>query len=399
MKNSPERFGLACATISLLAQAALAQTAAGKHPVIVVADPADAGQWQILVKELDWRVVAPAVDEKTEPKPNIDTRVQALAAAVENAIQKSDGDPARVYLVGRGDSAAVVFYVISRRPDLWAAGIALGGSPAPAIDTNRIYAANFSNVPVLWASAAPDAEAYAAKLKSAGMNIEFRSAVGLTNGAVLDWINRHQRDEFPASIDCETDSPSFGRCYWIQMTRFDAAERNDVLAPTRVAGASGAALDLGGFSFKLDDPGPGVLVSALEPKYSGPLKVGDRIIELDGKAIANGREYMDIMARKTREDRAVAMVQRGKEHLRMETRIILPRRDFLVTARVQAKYTPEEKRIEIISRTATEMRVTVPEQWLPANLYWNGLALEDISKPGCILLSIDREILHAAECK
>jgi hypothetical protein len=108
---------------------------------------------------------------------------------------------------------------------------------------------------------------------------------------------------------------------------------------------------------------------------------------------------VDIMGKKTREDRAVAMVQRGKEHLRMETRVILPRRDQLVTARVQAKYTPEEKRIEIISRTVTEMRVTVPEHWLPANLYWNGLALEDIQKPGCILLGIDREILHAAECK
>lgn len=394
MKNSPAKFALACGIISLLACAGAAAQTAAKHPVIVLADPADSQQWQVLVKALDWRVIVPPADAKA----GVEARVQALAAAAADAI-KSDGDPAHVYLAGRGDAAAVVFYAIARVPDLWAAGIALGGSPVAAIDTNRVYTANFTNVPVLWVSAAPDAEAYAAKLKASGLNVEWRPAAGLTNGAVLDWMNKHRRDQFPASIDCETDSPSLGRCYWIQMTRFDASERNDVLPPTRLAGASGAALDLGGFVYKLDDPGPGVGVSSLEQKYSGPLKVGDRIVELDGKPIENAREYTELMARKTREDRAVAMVQRGKEKIRMETRIVLPHRDAMVTARVQAKYTPDEKRIEIISRTVTEMRVTVPEHWLPADLYWNGLALEGLDKPGCVLLAVDKEILHAEECK
>ena len=82
----------------------------------------------------------------------------------------------------------------------------------------------------------------------------------------------------------------------------------------------------------------------------------------------------------------------------METRIILPRKELIVTARVQGKYTPDEKRIEIISRTVTEMRVTVPEHWLPADIFWNGLSLEDVTKPGCVLLTVDKEILHAAPC-
>ena len=395
MKNWPGKSVLACGTISLLAcAAAAAQPAAARHPAVALADAADAGQWQILVKALGWQVISPTVD----PKAGIDARVQALAAAVEQAIRKSDADPAHIYLAGRNDAAAAVFYAISRVPDLWAAGIALGGSPMPAINSDRIFAANFSSVPVLWVSGAPDAEALAGKLKSAGLNLEWRSATGLTNGAVLDWMNRHARDEFPASIDCETNSPTFGRCYWIQMTKFDANERNDVLPSTRVAGSSGAALDLGEFGYKLDDPGPGVLVATLAPKYSGPLKVGDRILELDGKPLENAAQYADLMSKKTREDRAIAMVQRGKERIRMETRIILPRKELVVTARVQAKYTPEEKRIEIISRTVTEMRVTVPEHWLPADLYWNGLSLEDIAKPGCVLLGIDKEILHRAAC-
>jgi hypothetical protein len=172
-----------------------------------------------------------------------------------------------------------------------------------------------------------------------------------------------------------------------------------VLPYTRVQGASGAALDLGEFGFKLDEPGPGVRISALPPKYSGPLKLGDRILELDGRPIENARQYAELMSKKTREDRAIAMLQRGKDRIRVETRIVLPQRDIGITARVQAKYTPDEKRIEIISRTVTEMRVTLPGHWLPADLAWNGLSLENITQPGCVLLSVDKEILHAAACQ
>jgi len=174
-----------------------AQTPAGKHPAIVLPESGDAAQWQMLVKALDWLVIAPPLD----PKTSVDARAQALTAAATEAIQKSDADPAHIYLAGQGDAAAMVFYAISRVPDVWAGGLALGGSPVPAINSNRIYATNFANAPVLWVSAAPDAEAFAAKLKSAGMNVEWRTATGLTNGAVLDWITKHSRDEFPASID------------------------------------------------------------------------------------------------------------------------------------------------------------------------------------------------------
>jgi hypothetical protein len=45
------------------------------------------------------------------------------------------------------------------------------------------------------------------------------------------------------------------------------------------------------------------------------------------------------------------------------------------------------------------MRVTVPEQWAGAGLFWNGLSLEKIERPGCLLLTIDKELLHAAACQ
>src|SRR5439155_19901484 len=104
-------------------------------------------QWEAWAKEAGWRVMIVGAPANTP-----DTRIQALARAVRDAIGSGDVDPAHVYLAGRGPAAAAVFYSISRVPDLWAAAIAIDGSPQPAIDTNRIFAANFKNVPVLWVS-------------------------------------------------------------------------------------------------------------------------------------------------------------------------------------------------------------------------------------------------------
>ena len=394
-KSWSAKSALVCVTISLLACApAAAQPAPSKTPAIALIDAADAPQWQTWAKDIGWQVLAPA----TTPG-NFDQRVLALASTVRDAIQTSNVDPARVYIAGRAEAAAAVLYTISRVPDLWAAGLALGGSPQPAIDTNRIFTANFTNVPVLWASAGADDEALAAKLKKAGLNIEWRSANGFTNAAVLEWLAQHHRDDFPAEIDCETNSPNFAHCYWIEMSKFDVNERNDVLPTTVLPGGSGAALDLGGFGYKTDDPGPGILVSYLPDKYNGPLKMNDRIMALDGKPLENAARFAETMNRTTDERPVVATVQRGKDRIRVETRIVVPRRDNLVTARVEAQYLAADKEIQIVSRTISEMRVTIPPEWaLGGKLYWNGLSLEKIDSPGCIILTIEKELLHAARC-
>jgi hypothetical protein len=396
LRNWPNEFGRACATISLLLVWPLAgQTTRTKTPAVALLDPGDLAQWQTWTREAGWQVIAAA----GVPAPDIDSRLRALAAAVESAIQSDSVDPERVYIAGRGDAAAAVFYAISRVPDLWAAGAALGGSPKAALDSNRIFAANFSLVPVLWI-AGDDSKPMVEKLTAAKLNLEWQPASGGASAVgLIQWLAQHKREAFPLSIDCETNSPTFARCYWIQPTKFDAGERNDVLPSTRIPGGTGAALDLGGFGFKLDDPGPGVLVTSLPEKYSGPLKSGDRLIALDGKPLASARQYLEWMEKVTDEKPAVVTVQRGKERIRVETRITLPRRESGVTSRVEAQYLPAEKEIQIVSRTIAEMRVTVAPQWVPATLLWNGLTLENLQEAGCWVLAVQKELLHAEKCK
>jgi predicted esterase len=366
-----------------------------KTPAVALLDANDTVQWQNWTRDSGWQVIAPAA----APASDIDSRLKALAAAVEAAIQSGSVDPARVYIAGRGDATAAVFYAISRAPDLWAAAAVLGGSPKAALDSNRIFAANFTNVPVLWISG-DDNKPMVEKLTEAKVNLEWQSASSGANAvALLQWLARHKRDAFPLSIDCETNSPAFARCYWIQPTKFDANERNDVLSSTRIPGGTGAALDLGAFGFKADDPGPGVLVTSLPDKYNGPLKLNDRLVALDGKPLANALQYLEVMEKSTEERQAVVTVQRGKDRIRVETRITLPRREAGVTSRVEAQYLPAEKEIQIVSRTITEMRVNVAPEWVPATLLWNGLTLENLKEAGCWLLSVQKELLHAEKCK
>ena len=397
LKNWSKRFALVCATSLLAGGPIWAQPSQAKKPVPAIAlmDAADAAQWQSLIAGAGWQIVTASVDAGA----NIDKRVQALALKVDEAVKAGTVDASRIYVAGRGESAGAVFYAIARIPDRWTAGIAIGGSPKSAIDTNRVFAVNFTDTPILWASNGANDSEYANRLKLAGLNVEWRTSAGLGNQAVLEWLAAHVRAEYPLTVDCETNSPTFASCYWVQPTKFDATERNDVLPMTLIPGDSGSSLDLGGFGYRANDPGPGVTVAFLPEKYNGPLKVGDRLVALDGKPIEDAHQLMQILDKTDATRNAVVMIQRGKERTRIETRIVVPRRDPVVTARVKAEYMPEDRQIVLISRSVTEMRVTIPVDWIPSDLLWNGLTLENVKTAGCYALKLEKELLHAGPCQ
>jgi len=296
----------------------------------------------------------------------------ATAKAARSAVK---GGPA--YLVGVGAAAAAVFYLAARVPDLWAAALAIEGSPKAAIDTGRLFADNTQLTPVLWVTSSEEAPAMP------GYHLERRTPAEVTAGQALEWLARHRRDEFPPKVDCETGNPELARCYWVEITRLDFARRNDVLGTSRLKPGSGAALALGGFGFDLSAAGPGVLVSWLPDNYQGPLKLGDRIVSVAGKGLADAQAYLEYMSQVKEEKPVVVMVQRGRERQRVETRIVLPKRDELLTARVRAEFLSDARELLIISRGAAELRLTLPRYWVPCPVNWNGTAAGTADAPGC----------------
>src|ERR1035441_357470 len=87
-KNWPGEFARACVTISLFLSwplAAQTQRAAApvKTPAVALLDSDD---WQNWKREPGWQVIGPG----GAPGADIDSRVRALAAAVENAIRSEE---------------------------------------------------------------------------------------------------------------------------------------------------------------------------------------------------------------------------------------------------------------------------------------------------------------------
>jgi len=319
-----------------------------------------------------------------EARPG-DAAVQQIEDAVAQAASRRLIDSTRTYLVGRGAAGATVFYAVSRRPDLWAAALAAGGNPDLAIQTNRLFGANAEAIPILWAVLAGDeaqAEAGRAKLTAKGFDIEL-TARQVNIPGVLDWLAGHRRDPYPAKLDCETGSPAFARCYWLQIAKFDPAVRNDVLPSSRVAPGAGAYLTLGGFGYNLDDPGPGVLLNSLAPNYPGPLKLGDRIVSVGGTQIKDAHNFVAFMAGQTKERALGVVVLRGKERLRMESGIALAKREENATARVRAEFQMDGHQLLLITRGVAVVRFDLPSYWTPCAVNWNGSEAGSAASEGC----------------
>jgi predicted esterase len=372
---------------------------APKSPLLVLLG-GDSKVWQAACQERGWQLLEPRSTGADSAGKSADQRVKALASEVEEAEKRLPVDPNRVYLAAQGGSVSTLFYVAARLPDLWAAAVAAGGSPRAAIDSNRLFAANTTSLPVLWLFSNKDEEPLGKKLQSAGFNLEWRELATAKPAEIFEWLGGHQRDPFPTTADCETGSPLFTHCYWVEVTRFDPAESNDVLDSTRVPPlGSGAVLGVGPFGYNPAESGPGVLVASLPEKYAGPLKINDRIVELGGKQVKNAAEFAQILYRTFEEKPVVAMVERGKEHLRLDTKIEMAPRAEPVTARVRAQYLPDLQEVEVVSRAITQMKLTLPEAWLPVKINWNGTEVANATAAGCWLLDEQKELLTGKRCQ
>jgi dienelactone hydrolase len=345
--------------------------------------------WQAAARARGWRVVVPW-GKYTGTAAWGDSTVRMLEAVLDDARKRLPTDPSRVYLVGRQESAPLAFYAASRAPGSITAALAIGGSPKNAIDTNRLFGVNTSLVPVLWVTAPSnqeDAALLRQKLTAAGFSLAVRTATEFSPGEAMDWFSGIRREPFQVKVDCETGNLGFARCHWVEITKFDAAMRNDALLSTRVTPGSGAHLDLGDFGFKPSAPGPGVLVEWLPEKYGGPLKLGDRIVALTGRPIDNARAYREMLDEVKEEKPASIIVQRGKERLRLETRIILPKLQELLTARVQAEYSLETRELWVATSRVAGLRLDLPPYWIPARVNWNGTDMGTADQAGCWTLA------------
>ncbi|MBL8232495.1 MAG: hypothetical protein JNL98_28615 [Bryobacterales bacterium] len=344
--------------------------------------------WAQIAASRKWTLVVPAF-----PLPG-DAGLKQLETWIPEVRATLKLEKSPCYLVGTGNAAALVFYAAARVPHLWTAAVAVSGSPKPAVDSDRIFGANTMNVPVGWAVNAEErgaSDALRGKMIAGGYNLTVLESA--TVEQLLDFFAKHRFDAYPASIDCETGNPQLARCYWVTVTAFDPALRNDAIRSTRIAPDNlGASLDFGGFGFKTTTAGPGVLVEFLPDNYNGPLKLNDRIVALSGKQIIDAKHYIELMSQVT-EERPVSVTidrieKKEKDRIRLTTYYKLRKREEVITARLQASYSVDAKEITIISRAVAELQIRVPGQWVPATITWNGNQMAAPQQAGCLVLSL-----------
>lgn len=323
-----------------------------------------------------------------------DWGVKVLEAVVAEASRNQKVLTDRVYLIAGGDLSSMAFYAASRSPALFAGAVALGGNPKSAIDSNRLFGGNTANTPVFWVGPQGNRELLnlvRTRLRAA----EFRYQEVATPADAIARLGELKFDPFPVATDCETGSPLFGRCFWVEILSLDAAKRNDAFRTTRVQPGSGASLGIGPFGYDPAVPGPGAVVGWLPEGYKGPLAIGDRIVSVEGKPVENGAAYLQLMEEYTDEKAIVVMVQRGKDRKRLETRIALPKREEMVTGRLQGQYLADSREILLGSRGVGRLRLYVPPQWAGASVNWNGDAVGAVPKEGCY--TVDASGLHGCD--
>ncbi len=349
--------------------------------VVVLAGAQDAAALQSLTKK-NWNFAVP------QTACLGDWGVKALEAIVAEAVKYPKVLTDRVYLVAAGEFAWMAFYAASRSPALFAATVAVAGSPKPAMDSNRLFAGNSMNTPVYWVRpAGPGAlqDLLLSRLRAAN----FRVQTVATLDEAMEKAQHQALDAFPVMADCESGNMAFGRCFWVEITALDAAKRNDAFASSRVNPGSGASLSIGPFGYDAGASGPGVVVGWLPESYKGPLQRDDRILAVDGKPVEDGLAYLRLMDEFRDEKSVSVMVQRGKDRKRIEARIQLPKREELVTGRAQGQYLADSKEILLGSRGVGRLRVYVPPQWAGSSINWNGETVGTAGKEGCWSLGPD----------
>lgn len=344
-------------------------------------------QWEGAVGARGWHLVLPWTEGRFAF--HSEEGLRSLRAILADYRGRHAVDARRVYLVGHGDGAPGVFLALSRLPDQWAAALAIGGDVNRAIESNRLYAGNAAGIPLRWLYEADRAELLRGairRLQFAGIEGQFEAASEFRLDQAIEWLSRYQSRELPTTVDYETGSAEFRSGYWAEIMEFDFAQRNDVLASTRVDPGTGAFLRLGGFGYDPNGKGPGVPVKWLPANYKGPLQMDDCIVSIAGKQVQDAAHYAEMMdAQRESRDVGIILLRKGK-NIRIETRIVIPQREEVDTARIVAEYLPDSKEILVVTRGVRTASLKVPPQWAPVRLNWNGTELVEQAEAGCWLL-------------
>jgi hypothetical protein len=265
-------------------------------------------------------------------------QVENILSLVDRVKRLYNVDESRIYLTGTSDGATGAFFLAMREPSLWSAVLPLIGhigvlaNPSTRADGD-LFVSNLVNRPFFVVNGANDplypaarVAPYLEALDIAGVPLTFRAqALG---GHDTSWwpeerpayeafVQAHPRAPQPGLISWETErTDRYNRIQWLVIDELGARGSDVALADTNTfAERYDADFGLRGDSRKENGTRVVQVVAGSDAAKMG-LAEGDRILEIDGQAMASMADILAAFERNTAGPIAI-VVERGGAQVRM----------------------------------------------------------------------------------
>ncbi len=282
-------------------------------------------------------------------------QVENILALVDRVKRQYNVDESRIYLTGTSDGGTGTYYLGMREPTLWASLLPLIGhigvlsNPATGAD-GELFISNLVNKPFFVVNAMQDPLYPAARiapyletLQTAGVSLVFRPQA--SGGHDTSWweserglyerfVHDHPRVAHPPLLSWETErTDRYNRVHWLVIDALGARPSDVALADTNTV-TERLAPDFGLRGDAKKDKGTRVIevVDGSDAAAMG-LRAGDRLIEIDGRPVADIQAILAAFERNTG-PRITMVVERGRERLALagrfppEARLAAPRAIF-----------------------------------------------------------------------
>ena len=268
------------------------------------------------------------------------TQVDNVARILDRLKRTYNIDENRVYLTGSSDGGTGVYYMAFRDPTAWASFIPMIGNmlvlgtPSvhaegemfPGNAVNRpLYVVNTGRDPLYPAHAV---EPYVDHLRKLGASVVFRVYAEMehTTGWWADerpdieaFVLEHPREPLPDRISWQTERVDrFNRANWLVIDKLGPAEGESRLADSNLL-HRGRELDFGlRINTSIDRGRRAQEVVAGSNAFQIGLRTGDRFVEVNGKAVENGLDMVQIMEKWVQGERVRLVVERDGERKTLE---------------------------------------------------------------------------------
>lgn len=284
------------------------------------------GDGQIVIQPFGWNEAA------WWHAPQVDN----ILTLVDRVKRQYNVDESRIYLTGTSDGGTGTYYLAMREPTLWSSYLPLIGhlgvlaNPSTGAD-GELFVSNLVNKPFFVVNGMNDplypaarVAPYLEALQTAGVSLVFRPQVSgghdtswweAERGLYERFVHDHPRVAQPALLSWETErTDRYNRIHWLVIDTLGARPSDVALADTNTV-SERRDPDFGVRGDAKKDNGTRVVevVAGTDAATMG-IRPGDRILDIDGRPVADMQAIMAAFAQNTG-PRIAFVVQRGSERL------------------------------------------------------------------------------------